>query len=234
MTSRRIVELIDILPEESAYLSHHGSRWINKSIGTSRTGEVEKLAICLNDPMFGWNFARSFAELEIFMPPFAYEDALRRAYVWNAKHEREYDPSITQIVAFQHPENISYSRTLKTLLLDPRKSFREIATYRHTATDVVRLDEQLIINVRDRMHEKCYISHIAWPQTRQVEYQFAYNQREDAGCLMMRASRNHGAEVALNYAGHGTAMTEIDSSISTGRQESMFMSAGVDDSGQHN
>lgn len=101
--------------------------------------------------------------------------------------------------------------------------------YLDTSPDVVKLYEQLFFNVRDRMHEKCHISHIAWPQTRQVEYQFAYNQREDAGYLMMRASRNHGSAVALNFAGHGTAVTEIDSSLSTGRMESMVMSSGLDD-----
>lgn len=65
--------------------------------------------------------------------------------------------------------------------------------------------------------------------TRQVEYQFAYNQREDAGFLMTRAARNHGSAVALGFAGHSTAVTEIDGSISTGRMESIVMSSGLDD-----
>ncbi len=227
MKLNRIQELLPLLPQGTGYLPNRGGRHFNQGFArTSRIDDVEKLAIAVHDPAFGWHFIRAFVDLQKDMPVQISDNTLRRAY--SVESRREYDPPVLEAIGLAFFPGYTYSRyLLEAGLLDPTVSFDRLALLLSLSVDTVEVYDQLFFNVRDRLRDRAYLGKLAWPYGMQVELQPDYARREDLGMLMRRASFHHGFESALEMAGLGANVRNSDSAAAAEQMKALLLNSGL-------
>lgn len=226
MTRKRIQQLSALLPTNAPYLRGHNDRYLSKMAGaTNRSHEVLRLAVCTNDPMFGWNFIRSFVDLNIGLPCEAADEALTRGYA--VEMEGWHDPYILEALSLEQAP-CNYLRGLvQAMLMDPQMGISEISDRLHIDNEVLLVYDQLFFNVRDRLDERAYLAQLAFPHGTMVEMQDDYATRESLDFLMRRAVLKHGFTEAMQVAGMDTTSREFDSAVIAERVKAMLYADGL-------
>ena len=192
MNAQNIRRLVEVLPEDS--------RYFGKPPGV-KTSEPERLAMCLNDPKFGWNFVESFIRSRIELPLDAcIYDHLRRLYVYHV--ENEYDPAIAEAISLTSPQNTRARDILKALLVCQDITLQGIAEWMRLSEAAVKLFQQLFFNYRDRLGEPGYITALIYPEGKSATFRADYLERESSGQRLLRMGYEHGADRVASIIGY--------------------------------
>lgn len=198
MTSDTIRKLAVYLPQDSMYFA--GS--IEQASPSRRAALRDRVAICLQDPAFGWHFASDFARRKERLPVAAYESGtgIARAHGF-LTDVLTVDEAPARVYELLHPTQSSTRMLLNALLICRDIELNGIATATGIPEQVVSLYSEVLFNVRDRAKERTYISSLLYPQTRAVEFHSEYLDRVTPALLLLRAGYNYGSEEVLYLAG---------------------------------
>ena len=180
----------DFLSEEAPYF--------RKPPGV-KTREAERLAICLNDPKFGWNLVNSFVRARQRLPLTMTDACLCRAYAHLA--EASWDPELDLAVALTHPRNTAQANLLWGLIISRHISFEQIATWMGLDQDVVEIFASLFFNVRARWDAPGFMAQLLYPQGKGDTLREDYLASADPGLLLLRAGYEYGAQEVARLAG---------------------------------
>jgi hypothetical protein len=195
MTARHIRELTRYLradgPYPGAVHSEQGS--------FGRSFRELCLAVCLNDPQFGYNFVMSFVTSGRTIPPGVLDMNLRRAFYYFARNTN--DDVMSEAYALVHPANAANQRILNALLLCRDMKLGQIAEVLSLPENAVSVYEQLWFNVRDRLGDKSFIASLVFPQTLFVSKEQDPEEDRDYAQALLRAAVKYGADEVLYMSG---------------------------------
>ena len=187
MTRRRIIELLDELPENSFYAKNISPIMAPPGSRGPRNISPALLDCAVFDTKFIWRFTRSFVEANLPLPASATREKwMCRA--WTYGLDKMHDPVMTQAVAIEGTEHRLKRNLIKALLLIRDKPMGDIARKVGLGVEVIEAFEALFWNVRDRMDEEDYITRLVFPEGIQTEFRPDYIIQEDLGQLMLKAA----------------------------------------------
>lgn len=193
MTLTRIEQLLSVLPFEVPYLKDPGRGLAHK---TTRARDINRSAVASFDPAFGWNYATAWVSAGVEMTDNVQELFLQAAYEFEARGVMNRD--IYAALEITHPSRYHQRALLNSYLIIEDLPLDKIVALTGLRMQTVHWYEQLFFNVRDRMNEPAYISHLIYPDTRQEELQDGYWKSVSAEQLILRAAYNFG-EDAVKY-----------------------------------
>lgn len=160
-------------------------------------------------PAFGWNAARTFAQIRAPFPiPLVGRDHwVYRAYLMQLDKEKYFDKVVSMAWHMQNQRegDVSLASKLQSMILsykcttsDPAEKtrllyahLRYIADFLGIPYEVVEAYEILFFNVLDRKDDALFIAHEVYPGTRFVEFQETYFTHTSLRDLVRRAGYNH-------------------------------------------
>lgn len=174
--------LAGLLPERTNYIQRLGRTAGNHGV----TDTVMAYAHAMSDPMFGWQFVKTFLDAGMNMPAIVTESELLRAYCFHRYNNADRDVRL----AFQlRTQNEKTRRImLHCMLLIEKYSISNMAAELILPEDAIRIYEALFWNVRDRFQDKVYINSLVFPDTTQVLWVEDYHKNEDPLNLAIRAA----------------------------------------------
>ena len=125
--------------------------------------------------------------------------SLRRAY-WHLTGEYT-DRTIQKVLTFEHPAYSCQRRLLRAYLMCKELTLEQVGQKMHEPVEVVQIYGELFFNVRDRMHERVYVAHLAFPDTwiKQVCTQSITDVPADR--LLLQLALHHGVGQVDYFAG---------------------------------
>ena len=218
MTAKTIRELTRYLPVDGPY----PNATCSVRGPTERSFRELCLAVCLNDPEFGYNFVMAFVNNGRTIPPGVLDINLRRAFYYFTRNSS--DDVMCEAYALVHPANTAKRRILNALLICQDTNLTQIAEVLSLPENVVGVYEQLWFNVRDRIGEKSYIAFLVFPQTRFESTEQEPGDEQDYAQALLRAGHNFGSQEVLYMAGLTATRNSIDRVAgSSGEFESILM-----------
>jgi hypothetical protein len=193
MNSREIRNLIAYLPPRSPYPGGGASL----QAGSNRQFREACLAVCLNDPKFGYNFVMSFVKTEQPLPPGVFNLSIRRDYF--AQNHR--DDIFADTYALSHPANTARRRIINALLICRDITTAEIASKMDMPVETLELYEQLWFNVRDRLDDPGFIAGLLYANTRLSNLEIDSAEVPDYDIKLLRAAHEFGAAEVLYLTG---------------------------------
>lgn len=195
MDQNRVRELIAQLPPESAYPP--GPR--RSPFQPARQQPAERFALALRDPAFGASFVGAFIEKRRWLPTSVREWPLLQMFLTRAFKVTE--PLMLEVESFRTETRRQERDILDALLLTEDTSLAGIAEIFNTGENVVETYEALFFNVRDRRHEKGYITALLRPDGRQAALRDAKPSAEGDRLRLLRAGAKNGKSAVMALAG---------------------------------
>ena len=147
------------------------------------------------NPAFGWHIARAFARARVRFPEtlLGRDHWLFRAYMMQLNPSAYPDPHVDEAC---HLSQRAISSSLKAMLIaglgEPVSGHLDIVAQKlGISRRTVEAFEILFFNVLDRHQDGLYISHIVYPEGRQVEFDEHYFETASNSDLLLRAAYNH-------------------------------------------
>ena len=196
MNAKNIRDLIRYLPADGPY---PGAIHSARGSAAERAFREACLAICLNDPQFGFNFAMSFLSSGRTIPAGVLDMNIRRAFHYFARNAE--DDLMNEVYALVHPANIAKRRLLNALLICRDTNLKQVAEDTSLPENVVDLYAQLWFNAPDRLGDKSYIASLVYPQTRLESMNSDPGKDHDYALELLRAGHVHGRDEVLFLAG---------------------------------
>ena len=222
METTRIEQLVALMPEQNAYTRRLGGRFVPTA---DVSVEVATYAHSLNDPMFGWVFIKALLDQSQMIPDLVVESPLLRTYAYHRYSNR--DPHVRQAFQLRTQTEKLKRAMLQCMLLIDKFSLEHIAAEMMMDLDVVEIYEMLFWNVRDRLHDKVYITSLLFPQSSQVLWVDNYHRDEDFLNIAMRAAAQHGIETAKDFLGMGNPTSEFNAEGHAKAFESQVLSTAM-------
>ncbi len=223
MTKDRIMAVASILPDNLAYFA--GMTFLPGRRGklTEQDRRTALRSKALFDPAFGWVCVQTLLDAGTDFPSDIYERWLGRAY-WAYVSEFP-DDVVAEASSIETPHR-SHARALVRAFLILRDTDTEdIALHLGMDHDVLECYEQLFWNVRDRLDDHTYISHLVFPEGRRVEMEPNYLRRESLEHLLLRAVYGGHFKEAAQLAGLMPSALKLGNADSSAAElESMIMS----------
>jgi hypothetical protein len=135
------------------------------------------------------------------------ESFIREAY--DHATGRIQNDDILEARMFQHPRWESKRGFLEALLLLPDLRLDEVAARIGISVSVVMVYENLFWNVRDRLQDNCFMSAIAFPNTRLVEFKSDYWETANPRQLMIRSGFNGDFDAIMQIFGSRAKSDEL-------------------------
>jgi len=202
MKTSRIHELINVIPPQVHIFSGtHGMEPLQR---TWDCRQIQQLAQALNDPQFPWAYAGAFADGKLPLPPLVNESAILEAYAFLSYGVCS-DDLRGALVLREEPRKLARGLLEALLLVTPTLPLKRIGELCCLPEKVVECYEALFFLVRDRADDLCYRATIAYPNTRQVEFQKGYLAQVDPCDLLKRAAVRGGEDVVLELMGAMTS-----------------------------
>lgn len=204
MRIERIETLAGLLPTQNAYIKRLGRSPSNYGVSDS----VQAYSHAMSDPMFGWQFVKSFLDNNSQLPIAVTESTLLRAYCFHRYNNGDRDMRM----AFQLKARAEKNRMimLQCMLLLEKLSLEHIAGELGLSLDTVRIYGDLFWNVRDRLKDTVYINSIVYPDTTQVLWVTDYHKNEDPLNISLRAAYHYGMETVKAFLGIANQTNEFE------------------------
>jgi|GEM_PF-4941785 len=195
MTAKEIRELIRFLPVGGPYPGV-----INSTHGSSERAFKELcLAVCVNDPQFGYNFVLSLVTAGRALPAGVLDMNLRRAFNYFDRNTE--DDLMSEAYSLVHPANLTQRQILHALLICRDTNLKQIAEDMGLPAPVVSLYGTLWFNVLDRLDDRMYLASLVHPNTRFESANKHKGEDLDYAQALLRAGHTFGREEVLYMAG---------------------------------
>jgi len=201
MNRERIEMLAQLIPCEAPYS-------IRKLQPFSVPAEVDIIAHATNDPGFGWMFVKSCLDHRTPLPAEVSEPELIRPYLYVRDQNKDRDAR--EALGLRHSTNRQRQIYLRCLLVLPEYDYATAAQMTDLSEDTVRIYEALHWNVKDRLDDRIYITSLAYPDTRRVEFLPSYLETEDTMYLALRAAIQHGIPAVEELLGMRNPAQDVD------------------------
>ena len=155
--------------------------------------------MAMRDPAFGANFVGAFIEKRRWLPDIINEWPLLQFFLSRAFKVTE--PLVLEAESFLTEIRRQERDILDALLLAEDTTLASIAEIFNTRENVVEAYEALFFNVRDRRHEKGYITALLRPDGRQAALRDAKPRAEGDRLRLLRAGAENGKAEVLAMAG---------------------------------
>ncbi len=195
MDQKRVRELFALLPPGAAYPA--GPR--RSLFQYARQEPAERFAIAMRDPEFGANFVGAFIEKRRWLPDIINEWPLLQFFLSRAFKVTE--PLMLEVQSFCTETRRHERNLLEALLLAEDTTLAGIAEILNTREEVVEAYEMLFWSVRDRRHEKGYITALLYPEGRQAAARDAKPDAMGDRLRLLRAGAENGKAEVLALAG---------------------------------
>ena len=195
MDQKRVRELISLLPPGAAYPA--GPR--RSPFQYARQEPAERFAMAMRDPAFGASFVGAFIEKRRWLPDVINEWPLLQFYLSRAFKVTE--PLIQEAQSFLTEMRRQERDILDALLLAEDTTLAGIAEILNTREVVVEAYEMLFWSVRDRRHEKGYLTALSYPDGRQAATRDAKPDAVGDRLRLLRAGAENGKAAVLALAG---------------------------------
>lgn len=222
MTRKAIERLLPHIPAAAPYFSNLPSLCSDE---VSPDRQIELAAHALHDARFGWHFVVGYHRLGVQLP----EAATAQPWLTLAYHALRTGFTPEVLSACQSLETSDQRLTravLKCLLLEGQRTPAEADQWLKLPLGTAQAYNDLFFNVRDRLDEEIYLTHLIWPEGRRSELHQTYLQSEDQETLMLRVTRDHGLQSALKLAGFAS-LEKLDGVTGASRLESALMTNAV-------
>lgn len=204
MRIERIETLAGLLPPQNAYIKRLGRGPSHYGVSDS----VQAYSQAMSDPMFGWQFVKTFLDSEKNIPIAVTESTLLRAYCFHRYNNGDRDLRM----AFQLKTRAEKNRMimLQCMLLLEKLSLEHIAGELSLSLDTVRIYADLFWNVRDRLRDNVYINSLIYPDSTQVLWVKDYHQNEDPLHISLRAAYHYGMDTVKSFLGIANQTSEYE------------------------
>jgi len=196
MKTSRIHELVQATPTDMAlypakssvtdFMVAHGN-FLNFNLAQARM-----------DPAFPWAFASAYAQAKLPLPAVVTEPVIQEAYEYLCFGTCS-DTLRDALVLRQESMKLTRGLVEALLLVEPMLPLERISELTGLSVDAIETYEALFFSVRDR--DQCYRATIAYPNTRQVEFQPDYLATVDYCDLLKRAAVRGGVDVVMELMG---------------------------------
>lgn len=158
------------------------------------------------NPAFGWHIAKTYALARERFPEtvLGRDHWLFQAYLFHLNPSRHFSPIVLDAYHISQREiSAKLKATLITGLGQPVDDhLNSVAEKTGIPRDTVEAFEILFFNVLDRHEDGLYLSNIAYPEGRQVEFDEAYFETASVSDLLLRAAYNYrDIDLVLRLAG---------------------------------
>ena len=194
MEKTRVCDLFPLLPKGSAYPAFRTSLF-----GPPRQEAPERYALALHDPAFGWHFVEAHLKVRRWLPDTINEWALLQSFV--AHWLQVPEPLMMEVESFRTDTRLHERNLLEALLLAEDTTLAGIAEILNTREEVVEAYEMLFWSVRDRRHEKGYLTALLYPDGRQAAARDAKPDAVGDRLRLLRAGAENGKAEVLALAG---------------------------------
>lgn len=195
MDQKRVRELFALLPPGVAYPAGP----LRNPFRYARQEPAERFAMAMRDPAFGASFVGAFIEKRRWLPDIINEWPLLQFFLSRAFKVSE--PLVLEAESFLTEIRRQERDILDALLLTEDTSLAGIAEIFNTSENVVEAYEALFFNVRDRRHEKGYITALLRPDGRQAALRDAKPSAEGDRLRLLRAGAENGKAAVLALVG---------------------------------
>lgn len=170
--------------------------------------DVTRLAWALTDPQFPWAYAKAFAEAKLPLPAVVTETVIRDAHKYLISGKCS-DNLLGALVLCAAPMKLKRALVESLLLISPALTLERIGELVCLPVEEVQAFESLFFSVRDRANDQCFRTNIAYPNTRQVEFQKGYLAMVDPCDLLKRAAIRGGVDVVMELMGALTSESQL-------------------------
>jgi len=156
VTTQRIIELVQLLPQESSYYS------IDSGFGADGKPaffQDQRMQRCVRDQRFGWNFVMAFVEVGIPLPAEVIEKPLLLLYDFS---HGSLTMDFARVQSIEFAANVCRRNLLRASLLTPQVSLEQISRMFHLSVEAIAGYETLFFNCRDRMENTAYVTQLIW------------------------------------------------------------------------
>lgn len=195
MDQKRVRELISLLPPGAAYPATPR----RSPFQYARQAPAERFAMAMRDPAFGASFVGAFIEKRRWLPDVVSEWPLLQCFLSRAFKVNE--PLMLEAESFLTEIRRQERDILDALLLAEDTTLAGIAELLNTSEQVLEAYEALFFNVRDRRHEKGYITALLRPDGRQAALRDAKPSAVGDRLRLLRAGAENGKAAVLALAG---------------------------------
>ena len=162
--------------------------------------DIVQMAHAETDPAFAWAYASAFAACKEPLPAAVAEPAIREAYDYLVSGKCS-ENLRGALVIRESPMKLKRGLLEALLLVSPALPLKRIGEFTCLPVDVVEIFGTLFFNTSCRLDDVAYISNLAYPNTRAVEFQKDYLAKVDPGDLLKRAALRGGVDVVLELMG---------------------------------
>ena len=198
MKTSRIHRLVEAIPQRvHIFTGAHGVHTLQRAWDCP---EIHRLARALYDPAFPWAYASAFADAKLPLPALVHEPAIREAHGYLTTG-RCSDDLRGALVLRAEPLKLKRGLLEALLLIAPAIALERIGEFTCESVGTIKIYEALFFSVRDRANDLCYRANIAYPETRQVEFQKDYLAKVDPCDLLKRAALGGDVDAVMELMG---------------------------------
>jgi hypothetical protein len=196
MQSSRIRELLQVVPKHVKL--YHKQDAAPDDLVCHR--DILQMAHAETDPAFAWTYASAFAACKANLPAAVAEPAIREAYDYLVSGKCG-ENLRGALVIRESPMKLKRGLLEALLMVSPAVPLQRVGELTCLPVAVVQIYEALFFSLTGRDGDVSFISQLAYPATRQVEFQKDYLTNVDPCDLLKRAALRGGVDVVLELMG---------------------------------
>jgi hypothetical protein len=197
----------------------------NTGLLTRMVGRIGIKAAWINNPQFGYDFARVFAQSRQKLPLVIGSAERWICEAYRMEKDGVYSEAVSDAISWVYPPLDHIGTAVSALLLARDATVPKVAGRLGLPLESVEAYEQLFFNVLDRKSDITYLTSIVYPQGRMVEMLPDYFLHEKSKLIIFRAAYNNSMDDALYFLGaRDTLRTTMDS---TKDYEDLMMSTAL-------
>ena len=198
MLPKIIAQLVDSIPADMRPYAAEAS--VRDVVGAGGNMLIVNYAYAMMDPAFGWKYATAFAKATKPLPAVVTESAIQEAHDYLISGKCS-DNLLGALTLREAPMKLARGLLEALLLVAPAMPLERIGELCCLPVAMIEKYEALFFSVRDRADDLCYRAAIAYPKTRQVEFQKDYLATVDPCDLLKRAAVRGGVDVVMELMG---------------------------------
>lgn len=196
MTEADIIRYCHLLPP---FARRFDVNLTDAGVGSANQQRVNRNRCATFDPAFGWHFVKTLTECDVRFPAGIEHVWLLRTYMY--EKSRQFEPTLDKMVGMAS-DSALFQNAVQALLIHKDYTVERTAATLGLDPLVVEAYEQLFFNVRDRLADQEYMTHLIWPYGRYCESDPAYYNTLSPRQRLLQTSYEHGPEKALAAAGY--------------------------------
>ena len=206
MLPKIIAQLVDSIPADMRPYAAEAS--MTDVVGAGGNMLIVNYAYAMMDPAFGWKYAMAFAKATKPLPAVVSEPYIRAAHDYLISGKCS-DNLLGTFALREESMKLARGLLEALLLVAPAMPLERIGELCCLPVAMIEKYEALFFSVRDRADDLCYRAAIAYPKTRQVEFQPDYIATVDPCDLLKRAAVRGGVDVVLELFGAVTSRSSL-------------------------